>query len=253
MIEEPFATGNSFLHRTDPRTRLLVATVYSVVVAVCTHLLPLTVAVGASLVMVLLARLNPVLLVKRLILVNGFILLFWLVLPWTYGGEVLFRWGILKIYHQGLMLAGVLTIKCNAILMALIAMVSTMSLVTLGQAMNRLQIPSVFVNLFLLVYRYVFVIEKEYARIIRAIKIRGFSPRTSLHTYKTYAYVVGMLFVRASERAERVYGAMLCRGFKGRFYSLAEFRYTTQSWVFGGVMLMLTAAIAWLEAVGYGG
>ncbi len=40
---------------------------------------------------------------------------------------------------------------------------------------------------------------------MRAIKIRGFVRGTSLHCYKTCAYLIGMLFVRASARAERVY------------------------------------------------
>jgi cobalt/nickel transport system permease protein len=55
------------------------------------------------------------------------------------------------------------------------------------------------------------------------MKIRGFRPRTRLHTYRSYAYLVGMLFVRAAARADRVHQAMRCRGFNGRFHSLATF------------------------------
>jgi len=32
-----------------------------------------------------------------------------------------------------------------------------------------------------------------------------------------------MLLVRSSDRADRVHNAMLCRGFRGRLYSLSEF------------------------------
>ena len=235
------------LHRLDPRARLVVASVYSVTVALCQHFPSLGAAAAISLGMVLLARLDPFLLARRLLLVNGLIAMFWLVLPWTCGGEILYRAGPIPVYRSGLVLAAVLTIKCNAILLALIALLATMPLVTLGQAMNRLRVPARFVNLFLLSYRYVFVLEQEYARLMRSIKIRGFVPRTSLHTYKTYAYVVGMLFVRASDRAERVYAAMRCRGFKGRFYSLREFRFSLHSGAMTLLLLALTAAIAWLE------
>lgn len=247
MIDEPFARGRSLLHRTDPRARLVVAVAFSVTVACCQQIFPLVVAVGVALTMIGLARLNPVQLIKRLFLVNGFIALFWLILPWTYRGEVLYKAGLITIFRPGVILAAVLTLKCNAILLALIALVATMPLVTLGQALNRLKLPSRLVNLFLLSYRYVSVLEQEYARIMRSIKIRGFVPRTSFHTYKTYAYVVGMLFVRASERAERVYAAMVCRGFKGRFFSLTEFRFSPSSFVFTAVMLAVTVAIGWLE------
>jgi cobalt/nickel transport system permease protein len=79
------------------------------------------------------------------------------------------------------------------------------------------------VQLLLLAYRYIFVIEQEYQRLYRAAKMRNFRPASNLHTYRTYAYLVGMLFVRASERARRVHLAMKCRGFTGRFHSLAHY------------------------------
>jgi cobalt/nickel transport system permease protein len=49
-----------------------------------------------------------------------------------------------------------------------------------------------------------------------------------------------MLFVRAAARAERVHQAMLCRGFKGKFYSLQDFQMSSASWIFA---LLMTAVI----------
>ena len=48
----------------------------------------------------------------------------------------------------------------------------------------------------------------EYERLVRSAKIRGVEPRSNMHTYKTYAYLLGMLFVRAAARAERVQQAV---------------------------------------------
>ncbi len=247
MISEPFVSGNSVLHRTDPRIRLVVAVLFSCTVAVCFDFSALLTALGAALILVLLARLNPVKLLKRLFLVNGFVLMLWLFLPWTYSGDAIFSIRGLDITRQGVMLATVLTIKCNVIILLLITMVSTMSFVTMGHALHRLRIPDKFVALFVLTYRYIFVIEQEYQRIIRALKIRGFIPRTNLHTYKTYAYIVGMLFVLATERAERVYFAMRCRGYSGRFYSLSELRSSPGSMVFLLVMIAVMIGIGYLE------
>ncbi len=247
MISEPFASGNSVLHRTDPRIRLVVATLFSVTVALSFNLSALLAALGVTVMLVFIARLNPVSILKRLILVNGFVLLVWLFLPWTFGGDPLFSIKGLVISRQGVMLAAVLTIKCNALLLLLITMVSTMSFVTLGHALHDLRLPPRFIALFVLTYRYIFVIEQEYERILRAVKIRGFRPGTNTHTYKTYAYIIGMLFVRATERAQRVYFAMRCRGYGGRFYSLAEFRSSPVSIVFLLVMGTVILGIAYLE------
>jgi cobalt/nickel transport system permease protein len=96
-------------------------------------------------------------------------------------------------------------------------------------------------------YRYIFVIEQEYKRLLRAAKIRGFQPGTNLNTYRTYSYVIGMLFVRSAARAERVHQAMLCRGFKGKFYSLQEFQTGRAGWLFSIIMTVLVIGLALME------
>jgi cobalt/nickel transport system permease protein len=57
-----------------------------------------------------------------------------------------------------------------------------------------------------------------------AIKLRGFVPRTNFYTYKTYAYLVASLLIKSYDRSERVYKAMLCRGFKGVFPTYRHFK-----------------------------
>jgi cobalt/nickel transport system permease protein len=65
--------------------------------------------------------------------------------------------------------------------------------------------------------RYIAVLGEEAARLRTAMRARAFEPRTDRHTLTTYGYLVGMLLVRAAERAERVLEAMKCRGFEGRW------------------------------------
>jgi cobalt/nickel transport system permease protein len=108
-------------------------------------------------------------------------------------------------------------------------------------------VPSKIIFLLLLTYRYIFVIDEEYKRLARSAKIRGFRPGTNLHTYKTYAYFVGMLFVRASTRAERVHQAMLCRGFRGRFHCLGEFSFSRMDWIFSLIMGGVITGLGYFE------
>ncbi len=246
MFEEPFAEGISPIHRIDPRMRVVSAVLFSFAVALFYDPLTLLMALAVSVCLILISRADLKKVAKRLFFVNGFILLFWIILPLTYGGEKTPLWGPFAVSKTGILMAAVITLKSNAILIALIALISTMSFATLGHTLNRLKIPDKLVYLLLLTYRYIFVIEQEYGKVMRAIKIRGFTPRTSLHTYKTYAYVIGMLFIRAAERAERVYQAMRCRGFDGRFYTLAEFRTSLSSWLF---MVFMTAVTLFLIAM----
>lgn len=249
MIEERFAFGDSVLHRADPRSRVAAATLLSFVLAIANEFSTLWTGLGFSLILVLLTRLNLKEIIKQVFVIWSFLLFLWIILPWTYNGEEIFRIAGLGLTKEGLLLCGKISIKSNAILLVFIALVATMEFSTLGYALNFFRLPGKMVHLLLLTYRYVFVIEQEYRRLVRAAKIRSFQPGTNLHTYKTYAYLVGMLFVRASARADRVYKAMKCRGFHGRFYCLKEFCFSRsdQIWtlcVFTGIAVLIGMEVA---------
>jgi len=223
MIAEPLAYGDSFLHRIDPRLRIVVAALFSCSVAVFHALAALSAACLAALLVLVAAGLDWREVGRRLAVVLGFVLLLWCLLPLTYEGQILARVGPFNLYRPGVWLAAQITLKSFAIIAVFTALLATMPVSTLGQSLARLHVPAKLVYLLLMCYRYIFVIEQEYHRLVAAMKIRGFQPRTNLHTYRSYAYLVGMLFVRAAGRAERVHQAMRCRGFDGRFHSLATF------------------------------
>lgn len=243
MIQETFAVGSSPMHRMDCRLKIVVAVVFSFQTALFHTFAALTAALAFGIILVALARLNFLGVFKRLLLVNGFIFFLWVVLPFTFPGEPLFSMGRFEYSTEGALLTSRITLKSNAIILSLIALMGTSSLATLGYALNRLKIPDKMIYLLLITYRYIFVIEQEYKRLIRAARVRCFEPGTNLHTYKTYAYLIGMLFVRASARAERVYQAMICRGFNGKFHSLWEFKFAKSdlawTFVFGSGLIMM--------------
>jgi cobalt/nickel transport system permease protein len=56
-----------------------------------------------------------------------------------------------------------------------------------------------------------------------------------------------MLFVRSAARAERVHQAMLCRGFRGRFYSLQEYQIGKAGWLFAIIMTVLILGLIVME------
>jgi cobalt/nickel transport system permease protein len=62
-------------------------------------------------------------------------------------------------------------------------------------------------------YRYLFVLIDEAERLNRARSSRTFSA-SRLRRWHTLASLIGQLFVRSTERAERIYAAMSARGWK---------------------------------------
>jgi len=244
VYDEAFARAVSGVHRLDPRARLAGAAIFSLAVALARR--PdtgaLALVLGAALV--LAARLPLGLVLRRLAAVNAFTAFLWIFLPFSADGEVVFTLGPLAATVPGLLLAGTITLKCNAIVCALMALVSTVPASDMGRALRGLGAPASLSHLFLFTYRFVHVIARERTRLSWAMKIRGFNPGTNLHTYKAYASLVGMVLVRSWERAERVHRAMLCRGFQGTFHSLNELRMGPADMAFLGLTLTASLALA---------
>jgi cobalt/nickel transport system permease protein len=249
MIDELFVNRSSWIHAMDPRYRVLFATLYSVLVALSNGFPTLGAALIFSIILTQLSRLGFREMLRQLTPVFVFLLMVWIVLPMAFPGEPLFQIGSFSLKTDGFVLAAKISLKSISILTALMALISTMNIATLGQVLHRFKIPDKLVHLLLFTYRYIFVIQKEYQRLLRAAKIRGFKPKTNLHTYRTFAYLIGMIFVQASNRAERVHQAMKCRGFKGKFYSIQNFPPRSDSWIFIAFMSAGLIGLLILEAV----
>jgi cobalt/nickel transport system permease protein len=56
-----------------------------------------------------------------------------------------------------------------------------------------------------------------------------------------------MLLVRASARADRVYQAMLCRGFKGRFYCIHQFSFSRLDRIWSVILVIYLALLGDME------
>ena len=246
-MREPFAQGNSIMHRLDTRAKLVAGVVYAFAVALIGDLRVLAVALVFSAGMLLVARLDGRALLRRLLVVNALIVFLWLFLPWSVPGRVLVEWGRLRVTHEGVLLALRLTLRCNAIVGALIALLATSGLVELAHALRSLRIPAKLVVVLFLCIRYVQLIMDEYARLAGAMKVRGFKPRTSMHTYRTYANMLGALLVRSHDRAARVHEAMVCRGFAGRFPTLREPRLRRADVAAAAAIVVFTTALVVLE------
>ena len=223
MVEEQFAYGRSFIHKLDPKFRIIASIVLSFATALCDNLYLALIYLFISIFLIVMAELNTIDVFKRLKPLFWFLLMIWIILPLTFEGDILYRFYGFKITGQGVILCVKITIKSISILFLFTALIATMTVASLGNGLHRIHVPDKMVFLVLMTYRYISVIEQEYKRLLRAAKFRGFNPGTNLHSYKTFAYLAGMLFVRASLRAQRVHQAMLCRGFNQKFHTLDDY------------------------------
>lgn len=251
MIEEEiFSRGNSFLHRLDPRVKVISAFLLTVIIALSRNFPAALLALFTGLCLLAASRLRFSTVLKRILIVNTFIVFLWLTLPFTYNGEETIQWWHLKISLEGVKLMALLTVKTNSLIMIFISLLATSKVAEIGHSLRILGLPEKFCLLLLISYRYIFVISREYQRLNRAARLRCFSPGTNLHTYRTYGHLFGMTMVRSWNRARRVNQAMLLRGFQGRFFSSFSRRLVRPDFIFLIISLAIAAAIAFLNLSG---
>jgi len=247
VIGQRFVHGDSPIHRLDPRPRFVAALLLTLLIAMSTRPAVALAGLAVGAAFVALARLRPLDLLKRLLEVNVFIVVLWLFLPFTHPGEPIWHLGPLTATREGVRFALLITLKCNAIILTLTALVATVDVVRLGHALYHLRVPAKLIHLLLFTIRYFDVLHREYHRLSAALKVRCFRPRTNRHTYRTYAYLIGTLLVRSLDRAQRVMAAMKCRGFRGRFYVLDHFALARRDVVFGAAAALALGLLGWMQ------
>jgi cobalt/nickel transport system permease protein len=247
MLEQEFANGHSVIHRLDPRLKVLVAVGFSIVTAVLTKNSALATAACAAVFLAFLARLPIQALVRRLLVVNGFLLFLWLTLPLSFAEAAPIHFGPVGIKPVGFLLALIITIKSNAIVLAGIALLATHPPTDVARALSRLHVPAKLVGILLFMLRYLSEIRREYGWMRNAMTMRTFQPGTNMRTYKAYARLVGLLLVISYEKAEAVHAAMLCRGFTGRFYALDDHPLKLQDLLISAAMTTAILGIAALQ------
>lgn len=107
----------------------------------------------------------------------------------------------------------ILALRSALCLATVIVLSQTTTITELLAVFRAARVPALLLTTLALMHRYLFVLADEATRMSRARTARTFTGGRRF-AWLTAASVVGQLFVRASERAERVYDAMCARGWK---------------------------------------
>jgi cobalt/nickel transport system permease protein len=195
-----FSRLSSPIHRIRTDVKIVAMIVLLLVVA-ATPLAYSTVFACAGVVLVTVAWLSkvpPTFLLRRMLLLELFVCgaaMFSLIQP---GGLAVF---IRVIVKSTLCLATALMFS------------TTTSYVDLLQSLKAWKVPSLLITMLALMYRYMFVLFEELGRMQRARTSRTFVHTRSL-VWHVLATSIAQLFIRSTERAERIYSAMCARGWR---------------------------------------
>ena len=218
------ANLQSPLARWDPRIKIFSLTLFIFCVALLKTIPMSLVALACALIIMALSRLPIEFIAHGIKWVCLFLLPFLIVMPLSYPGDPAFHILGLPFAWEGLRLAVSMIIKAIAIVGTAYAMFGTSRFDVSMIALQRLKCPKILVQMLLFTYRYLFVFLAEMQRMDTAMAARGFVRRADYKTLKITGDFVGTLLVRSFERTERIYKAMLSKGYTGEFHTLLTFQ-----------------------------
>jgi cobalt/nickel transport system permease protein len=130
------------------------------------------------------------------------------------GGEVLWSWGYLRITSEGLIALGSVAWKAFLSLVTVNILVLTTSIPHLLQALVTLKTPALLVAIIASMVRYLSVLVDEFTSMRRAALSRNLMSSPGWQRL-VVGNMIGSLFIRTYDRGERIYQAMLSRGYTG--------------------------------------
>lgn len=253
-----YLEGQSLVHRLDPRLKVVVTVLF----ILSNVLLPdgAWLAFLCTLVLIqVIARVSGIGVVttlKRSFIALPFFLAA-ITAIFALPGRTLAVWNVgpwhLVATDAGLLRFVSVVIRSWLSVQVAILLIATTQFPDLMHALRHLHVPAVLIAVISFMYRYLFVMTNEAMRLMRAREARSALPASGkgggsiAWRAKVAGNMAGQLFLRSYERSERVYNAMLSRGYQGQLLTLNPHTLQSRDWLLG---LGTVLALLFLQVIG---
>ncbi len=248
---DPYRPRQSLIHALDPRVKLVITLAFILTTALIpTGAWPIYILLLACILSIeMLSDLGIPYVLKRAILALPFVLAAFPVI-FTMSGPPIFQFVLgkwtLVASQTGLERFISVSLKSWISVQAAIVLASSTSFPELLLAMRAIKIPRLLVAIFGLMWRYLFVLADEAIRLMRARAARSGSTGSAdkktggslIWRARVTGGMAGNLFLRGFERSDRIYTAMLSRGYDGEVRALPLPQLRSVHW------LITTASLA---------
>ena len=257
-----FFPGHSFIHKLDPRSKIIFTVLFIVIIFLCKDLVSYGLVLASLLVLVAVSKVDPKVFVKGMKPVV-FIVVCTAILNLFYtDGNVLWSLGFLKVTEEGLWKAFFMVLRILMLICSTLLLTYTTSPILLTDGLERLLRPLKKVGfpvhelsmMMSIALRFIPTLIQETDKIINAQKARGadFDSGNLMQKAKALIPILIPLFISSFRRAEELAIAMECRcyhGDEGRT-SLRQLSLHGRDWGFMIFTVLLLAAVCVLRHFG---
>jgi len=215
---------DSVINRWDPRVKMAALGIFIFSIALLKTIPMAAIAIIMTAALIRQTALPWHFISHGLSFVLIFLIPFFFIMPLSYPGEPAFTILGLGFAWEGLRLATLIFVKAISIVLVTYAIFGSNRFDISMLALQRLKCPKIVVQMLLFTYRYTFVFLEEMRRMHTSMQARGFVARSNMQTMTIFGNFIGTLLIRSFERTDRVYKAMLSKGYQGEFHSMVTFK-----------------------------
>lgn len=209
---------NSLLHSLDPRSKIIVffALIFILVLSPLSY--KFLAYFGLLLGFMLLSKVPLSVLLKRSAVVLPFAVVIGIFLPFLPRPGLLpndyLQLGFFKMNRPGLMLFCSISLKSWLSALTMITLTATTKFPELLKGLEKLYVSRVMILIISFMYRYIFVFLEQVQNTRKTMLSRNFGG-SKIWQWKILSSLIASIFIRTYEQSERIYVAMLSRGFTG--------------------------------------
>ena len=214
---EKYNNKNSLIHKVNPLVKLIL-TLFYIFTLLSVNKLNLNIYLYFFMyifILMLLSKISIFDYLKRVIMILPFfVFVFFFVTVYTKGESFIQFHFIFKfnISYAGLFKFANLLIRSCLSLFALLVLSFTTKFNFLINSLEKLHTPKIFITIINTMYRYIFVIKDESKKLIIAKNVKEFNINR-FFKFKILSNIIGILFIKTYDKSERIYNAMLVRGY----------------------------------------
>lgn len=242
-MEYPRIDAYSYLqspiHNFDPRAKVITFSALIFSFAFLKSIPAAGLAVVFSFFLLLVSRLPLGFVLGRIKVPFVFISMILVVLAFTAGGSEFFSIYGIKVSYDGLMLGILIVLRATAAVLLALLMLGTSRFEITIKALHMLKVPNILVQMLMFTYRYIFVFFDEFRSMKNSMESKGFRLKSNRQGLSILGNAVGMLIIKSYERGDRVYNAMVARGYTGNPTLLTKFRMKGTDYSLSCFMLII--------------
>ncbi len=206
------ATQNTLISRWGTKSKFIsfVLLIFSFACIKSLTLLPVILLITG--ILLYLSRVPVRFVLQRLKIPALFIIVMALILLFFTRGQAIAQLGPLMVTQEGTVSALLMIGRFVSILTLIIVLFSTSTFLEILAVMQSLGIPEILLDMLMFTHRYLYELAGMFQQMNTAMVLRGFEGHRIQAVY-AYSYLAGTIFIRSYEQSQRIYQAMVMRGY----------------------------------------